>query len=166
MDARFQKIIDHMYRQSGIPEAITESIVHGGRVVMVRSEDGKITAEAVPDFLKPHVSDTARAAVAERFAYLPANAAEIAAGYLTLIENVDAKHKQSANPDVDYATAVEMSRQFEHLPPWKQEQMRRAWLDEREHFTRAFANFLAIYPQSMFIRIDEKSPLSRSQAGQ
>lgn len=113
----------------------------------------------VPEFFKPRVSDTARAAVAVRFAHLPPEAAETAAGYLTLIEEVDAKHRQSADPDISYATALKMSRAFEHQPPWKQEQLRRDWMEEREHFIRPLAAFLALYPAPIFmIPIDKKAP--------
>jgi hypothetical protein len=116
--------------------------------------------EETSELLKIRVSDTARAAATERFGYLPPDALEVAAGYLTLIEEVDAKHKQRADPDIDYATALQMSEAFAHQPPWKQEQMRREWMEERETFVQPFVKFLSLYPamQPIHYQRNEKTP--------
>lgn len=107
--------------------------------------------------ITPRISDTARARVAKDFSYLPADVHEIAAGWLTLIEDHDAAYQAKVTPPSD-GTAIAAR------PPSPMElrQIEREWRETREPLVRGLSDLLSIYSRPLIISTEQLAGLSLS----
>ncbi len=99
--------------------------------------------------MEVHISDTARERAARDYSHLPAEAAEIAAGWLTALEDIERSFEERFNPPQP-ATALQMSER----PRTVQEahNIRLSFMAACAPARAGLADLLACYPTPIFVR--------------
>lgn len=93
--------------------------------------------------IEPQISDSARLTVAKAFPHLPVDAAKTAAGWMTLIEEVDARYAERLNPPLAHHSALAFRQMFD---PRTRADVAREWRADREPLVRGLADLLALFP--------------------